>query len=252
MSLLLDDEEVFVPPMKSTKLDVHVLNSDGDSAGTGKQPADADADLKGDSARANTSPSAATRTAYTPSRSNTAAAAAFIARKGGNGIEKMDALIFGMPKVFVSSGSAAAACQAPRTALALEDTLAASNCTPTTQKARSQASKLNTEGRSSASCNTQPKIVSGARSPSSLSSPSQRQVSVVSFGDSFPASQESTVEAHMAVVSPAKPGASPAASPPARPASKPSPPNSAETTPTQPAKTQMRLSDFFSKMACKR
>ncbi|KPA84713.1 hypothetical protein ABB37_01215 [Leptomonas pyrrhocoris] len=248
MSLLLDDDEVFTPPAKCVKPDVHTIDCDDDgntSPGRPSASATAPVAVKSGVGHTTTSPSATTRAVSTPSRSATEAAAVTIARKGGDGMAKMEALLFGMPKAAVVGGRAATTSQASRTAVASDEGITAADGTPAAQRTRLPASPFNSDMRSNVSSSTHPKVVSGANSPTSLSSPSQRPVSVASSEDSLLAAQKRVDETHVAVASPA---ASPSPHPPVQRALA----SSADNTPTQPAKTQMKLSDFFSKMACKR
>ncbi|KAK7199771.1 hypothetical protein NESM_000023400 [Novymonas esmeraldas] len=185
-----------------------------------------------------------------------------LSTRGGNGLAKMDALVFGMPRVAMTCGGAPGSRKR-----AAED---ASRTGPA--RAPGVASCGGSTGGSSS---TQPKIVSAARSLSSPALRQDRPSSTTSLDTALLTPQE---RATPATISPSRdlqqrgsPSASPAAQPPPPPPSSPpavSRPSSesalvassqepvADTSvsavPTQPAKTQMKLSDFFSKMACKR
>lgn len=261
--LLLDDDDVFVPPAKSAKSEpLQVLDSDVDNVNAmTRKPSIVPAvsltttPLNQPACTATTSPSAATRTKAAPSQDASRDAAAMtFACKGGDGMAKMEALMFGMPKVSVVNGDERSPSAKPvrRSTVSLDDVLAAAvSSTPTGQRSTPSATpQWGSEVRSTVSSSTQPKIVSGARSPMSLSSPSQRQASIISLHNS----QESVVvEGHEVQTSPGNAAtASPSTSPPAHPPVKPAATASADATPTQAAKTQLKLSDFFSKMACKR
>jgi hypothetical protein len=261
--LLLDDDEGYVPPTKTAKRDVLMLDGEDEVEGFAeKQPNRSAATNvpQKDTPHTATSLSAATRSAGTPLRCAADAATVTFALTGGNGMAKMEALAFGGPKVCVVPGVTGAVSVKPAysSAASLDRAFAnaaAAQSTPTAQKTRPPSSSpLNSEVRSNVSASTQPKIVSGARSSSSLSPLSQQQqVCAISPSDSPLFSQDQVVETHTALNSPDHlTAASPSASPAARPPVMSSPPSSVDVAPTQPAKTQMKLSDFFSKMACKR
>ena len=261
--LLLDDDDVFVPPAKSAKSEpLQVLDSDVDNVNAmTRKPSVIPAvsltttPMNQPACTTTTSPSAATRTKAAPSKDASRDAAAMtFACKGGDGMAKMEARMFGMPKVSVVNGDGRSPGAKPvrRSTVSLDDVLAtAVSSTPTGQRSTpSTTPQWGSEVRSTVSSSTQPKIVSGARSPMSLSSPSQRQASIISLHDS---QEPVVVEGHEVQTSPGNAAtASPSTSPPAHPPVKPAATASADATPTQAAKTQLKLSDFFSKMACKR
>lgn len=245
MSLLLDDDEVFAPPTKSVKVEVQVLDCDDEgNAHCARQPAE----MRSKSSLA------------VPDDAGAAAAAAVavaFSKRGGNGMEKMDALTFGMPRVAVLNGGGTPSRARNSAAVSVDNALPAAHRTPLAQKTFQPASQLNSDVRSTFSTATEPKIVSAVQSPSSSSlSPSmtERHISVASADNEvLLPSQGSVIDTTSTATTPRKPNDSPSASPPARPPVKPSQTSAApEATAAQPARTQMKLSDFFSKMACKR
>lgn len=189
--------------------------------------------------------------------------ACLLAARGGNGVEKMNALRFGSPTVVVVASTAAA--EAPRSSCGA--------ATPPTQRG----------GRSglSASRSTQPKVLYGSQSPTassvSVDADLTESNSPISLSYGSPLSQLSQnpespsrgvctaesagtgVFSRVDFVSKnAEPevGLSPVAQSPPSPlvqvparAGDQTPPSK---VPPPAARTQMKLSDFFSKMSCKR
>ncbi|CAG9580259.1 conserved hypothetical protein [Leishmania major strain Friedlin] len=250
MALLLDDEEVFVgtanaPPQPAQPGARIVLDSASET--TDFTPLCAAAPS---SKTATSAPSTAAATRHRERSPVSAGALVTLPLRGGDGMEKMEALLCGKTKVaLVRNGSVVGLKRSADEAVG-----AAVFRTPVAQ--RTSLARL-CDGRIDAS-STQPKIVSAARSLSSPS-PQQELPSTMSLETVLTTPHERSSQAVVST-SPEHPCGSPFASPPARPTPTLSASAREETvvqTPpssvaTQPAKMQMKLSDFFSKMACKR
>ncbi|GET91501.1 hypothetical protein, conserved [Leishmania tarentolae] len=249
MALLLDEDEVCAvratDSPKSAPPDGRILDS-----GAEMHESTSACKAASPSRIATTTPVAAAATQHRGRSPPCAGAAVTLPLKGGNGMEKMEALLFGKMKVtLVDEGSVAG-----RKRSSTEVLGTSVSKTPATQKT---SSAHVCDGRVSGS-STQPKIVSAARSLSSLS-PEQEHLSTSTLETVLMTPHEKSSQ-DVVLTSPEHRCGSLFASPPARP----SQPSSAlareegavEASPLSvsapPTKVQLRLSDFFSKMACKR
>ncbi|KAG5470979.1 hypothetical protein CUR178_02286 [Leishmania enriettii] len=256
MALLLDDDEVLVATATASREPGHEPSR---APARDLLGADRDAKLNeslslcatASSSRAREhAPSTAAAAPHGECSAVSACASVTMPRKGGNGMKKMEALVFGNAKVaLVCDGSVPSrkrfADEAFGTAVERKPVLQKTSLAPAC------------DGITDSTC-TQPKVVSAARSLSSaslqrekLSTPSRETVAMTPH-ERFSHVVVSTSPEHQI--------GSPAASPPARrPATDSSlaREDTAAETPAspvtkEPAKMQMKLSDFFSKMACKR
>ncbi|KAG5496224.1 hypothetical protein JKF63_02525 [Porcisia hertigi] len=252
MALFLDDEEVHIPartsfPLCTPQPPMTQPHAPGDVDHIDAIKQRNSTCVTTPLSRAAASVSSTAAAAQYEERSPLSAGAAVtLPLRGGNGMEKMDALLFGKARVaFIRDNSLAGH---KRSA---DDASGARMArTPVTPKRSShQVCDSSTGGTG-----TQPKVVSAARSPS-LSTLHPERTSTASLDTTIPTSDERPLP-EVVSTSPECQRGSLSASPPARP-----PPNSpavregaveSRTTTTQPVKTQTKLSDFFSKMACKR
>lgn len=275
MALLLDDEDVFVmtrpAPQSSSATGVVHVDLDGDDhdhvqsavAEMSGAPETADAtttpikgvNSRGDTAVNTPSTAAATSRRGEPSPASPGATVT-LPRRGGDGLAKMETFMFGKPRVaVVQAGSGADGAGRKRSAQEAFGAVGASATMhiPLVQKMSTA------QPASNGSSGTQPKLLSAARSSSSASTLPllHDQASLTSLDTPYSTPREAASQT-ASLASPGQPRGSLSASPPARPPPPPSPSTpqppqpAAEAAATQPAKTQMKLSDFFSKMACKR
>ncbi|CBZ29553.1 conserved hypothetical protein [Leishmania mexicana MHOM/GT/2001/U1103] len=250
MALLLDDDEVFVvtanAPPQPAQRGVHVI-MDSKLEVRESTPL---CTAASSSRTAASTPSTAAAARHRERSPASAGAPVNLPLRGGDGMEKMEALLFGKTKVaLVRDGSAVGLKRSSDDAFGT-----AVSRTPVAQ--RTSLAPL-CDGRTDGS-STQPKIVSAAGSLSSLS-PQKELPSTMSLETVLMTPHERSSRAVVST-SPEHRCGSPFASPPARlsptlsasareEATVETPPSSVAT---QPAKMQMKLSDFFSKMACKR
>ncbi|KAG5470145.1 hypothetical protein LSCM4_02839 [Leishmania orientalis] len=256
MALLLDDDEVLVATVTASREPGHVPSL---APAHDLLAADRDARVNeslspcatASSCRAREhAPSTAAAAPHGECSAVSACITVTMPREGGNGMKKMEALLFGKSKVaLVCDGTVPCrkrfADEAFGTAVEPKHVLQKTSLAPAC------------DGSTDSTC-TQPKVVSAARSLSSASL--QREKPSTPSWETMPLTPHER-SSHVAVsTSPEHQVGSPAASPPAR-----RPPTHssmareetaaeipASPATKEPAKMQMKLSDFFSKMACKR
>ncbi|CAJ1991703.1 hypothetical protein conserved [Leishmania donovani] len=250
MALLLDDDEVFVStasaPPQPAQPGVRIV-SDSEPEMSDFTPLCAAAPS---SRTAASTSSTAAATQHRERSPVSAGAPVTLPLRGGDGMEKMEALLFGKTKVaLVRDGSVVGLKRSADEAFG-----AAVSRTPVAQ--RTSLAPL-CDGRTNGS-STQPKIVSAARSLSSPS-PQQELSSTMSLETVTTTPHERSSRAFVST-SPEHPCGSPFASPSALPTptlsasarEQTAVENPSSSVATQSTKMQMKLSDFFSKMACKR
>lgn len=284
MALLLDDEEDYLPPAKTVKLEVatpHAAPSQTTSAeGSPAVQLNRSAPQEAVAAALQRTPPAPHSLPTTRQDTMATTERGVVFRvKGGNGVEKMAALAFGAPPVTVVKGRSGSS-TTPHTVSAA--------CVQSQQSSGKQATLGPvSSSASSALANTQPKVVSMVSSGSPLSS--QATPSLLSLdatprtsSHSLPLEEQQsgrTVSRPLLLDDEDAVGSTPSATSRPSPSSQQqqqqtsssssaltpqktsnvslSPPCSSKMS-TQPPQTQsqpskqMKLSDFFAKMTCKR
>ncbi|AIO01057.1 hypothetical protein LPMP_321720 [Leishmania panamensis] len=256
MALLLDDGDVFVvtkkapqqPAQQAATAQPHscLVLDDKREVGDSMQPR---ATASSSSAETST-PSTVVATPHREHSRVSPDVPVTVPLRGGDGMQKMEALSFGKSKgVLALDGGAVSLKRSAESAFG-----AAVLRTPVAQKtASAQVFDYSTDGNY-----TQPKTVSAARSLSSPLPPKEKP-STTSLETTLIIPEERSSQA-VICTSPNHQCNSLSASPPARSPSTPFALTCEQTvfksTPTsvatQSTKTQTRLSDFFTKMACKR